>query len=284
MLELATCRSLMFVPAHVQRFVEKAAQRGADAIVLDLEDSVPPEQKQAARHAAAMVAPTLASRGVPVLVRINSATGLTELDIEVVVGSPVSGIVLPKVDSASQIAQIASWVAKAESGRGLPIGHTKFIAQVESVEALSRLDEIASALRVEALNLGAEDFCVSTGGVPVPETLLYPMQMVLFAARRARISPIAPVYADFKDRDHYRQLIRQARNLGYRSAFCVHPDQAQILNEQFAPSKDELATAQAVVDAYEKARVDGRGAASLDGKMIDAPVVARARSVLASKR
>lgn len=282
--ELATCRSLMFVPAHVPRFVETATQRGADAIVLDLEDSVPPEQKQAARHAAALAAPTLASHGGPILVRINNAIGLAELDIEAVVGTPVCGIVLPKVDSASQVAQIAAWVTRAESSRGLPIGHTQFIVQVESVDALPRLDEIASTPRVEGLNLGAEDFCVSTGGTPTPEALALPTQMVLFAARRARITAIAPVYSEFKDRDLYRRLIRQARSFGYRAALCVHPVQAQILNEEFAPSKEELTSAQAVVDAYEKARAQGRGAASLDGRMIDAPVVARARTTLANKR
>src|ERR1700752_4954108 len=98
MFELARCRSLLFVPAHVQRFVDKEAQRGADAIVLDLEDNVPLEQKQNAGHAAARAAATVASHGPPLLVRINSATELSLLDIQVGIGTPVAGIVLPKVD------------------------------------------------------------------------------------------------------------------------------------------------------------------------------------------
>src|SRR5689334_22965706 len=121
MLELATCRSLLFVPAHVQRFVEKAATRGADALVLDLEDSVPLEHKQTARHAAAMASATLAASGTPVLVRVNSTTGLAETDIQVVIGSPVAGVMLPKIDSAAQIAMIVSWIAKAEAARGLAV-------------------------------------------------------------------------------------------------------------------------------------------------------------------
>ncbi|HZP88549.1 MAG TPA: CoA ester lyase [Burkholderiales bacterium] len=270
MLDLRRLRSLLFVPAHIERFVGKAHERGADAVILDLEDSVPAQHKVAARAHAAKAAATL-SKHMPVVVRVNSET--VAEDIAAVIGPHVGALVLPKVDTAAQAA------AAAKHARGTPI-----IVQVESARALPNLDAIAAVPGVAALNLGAEDFSASIGARPTAEALLLPNQLVLFAAVRAGIVPLAAAISEYGDRDVLRARIRQLRDAGFRGGFCIHPDQVAILNEEFGPSAQEIAHAQAIMKAYEGAVAQGRGAASLDGLMIDAPVVARARAVLEQRR
>jgi citrate lyase subunit beta/citryl-CoA lyase len=270
MLDLSRLRSLLFVPAHVQKFVDKAHARGADAVILDLEDSVPPEEKMAARAKAVSAAATL-SKHLPVIVRVNSETAAQ--DIAAVLGPNVSAIVLPKVDSSAQAS------AAAVHARGTPL-----IVQVESARALAQLDAIASVRGVVALNLGAEDFSASINALPSMDALTLPNQLVVFAASRAGITPLAAAISEYGDSAVLRMRIRQLRALGFRGGFCIHPDQVAVLNEEFAPSAHELAQAQAIVQAYEAAVAHGRGAASHEGLMIDAPVVARARALLAQRR
>lgn len=270
MVDLARLRSLLFVPAHITRFVEKAHARGADAVILDLEDSVPADQKVAARAHAAKTAATL-SKHLPVLVRVNSETARE--DITAVLGEHVSALVLPKVDTAVQA------TAATKYAQGTPL-----IVQVESPHALPHLDAIASVPGVAALNLGAEDFSASIGALPSAEALLLPNQLVVFAAVRAGIVPLAAAISEYGNRDVLRERIRQLRGIGFRGGFCIHPDQVAVLNDEFGPSAAEIAHAEAIVKAYESAVAQGRGAASLDGLMIDAPVVARARALLEQRR
>lgn len=284
--ELETWRSLLFVPAHVERFVEKAHARGSDAIVLDLEDSVPAERKDDARNSTRAAAVMLAGQGQRVLVRINAEREMATADLEAAVGHAVSGVVVPKAESVDQLAYIDRRIGEIESAKGLPQGRIACIAQIESVQALRLVDEIARAPRIAGLNLGTEDFCASIGAEPSTEALLYPSQTVLFAARRAGIVPLgfAGYIGEYTDIGAFRRTIRQARGLGFRGAFCVHPDQVPILNEEFAPGKAEIEEAEALIRAYEAAAAQGRGAVSFRGRMIDAPVVVRAKALVSMKR
>lgn len=282
MLDLRQCRSLLYVPAHVPRFVEKAGNCGAEAVVLDLEDSVPLEQKPAARAALPAAAAALSARGVPVLVRVNQDAAQAPADLDAAVIAQVQGLVLPKTDTAAQVQDFAQRVSALEIARGLKPGHIQFLAQVESVHALPHLDAIALTPRVCALNLGVDDFCQSVGATPSLDSLLLPTQLLLYAARRAGIVPLgfAGSVSDYADLDAFRRLIRHARGLGNRGALCIHPNQVRILNQEFAPSAEEIADARGVIEAYEKALAEGRGAAAYRGRMVDAPVVARARATL----
>ena len=132
------------------------------------------------------------------------------------------------------------------------------------------------------LNLGAEDFALSTGSQPDPDVLLYPMQQAVLAACAAGISPFGTIgtVADYKDLDAYRQTIRRSRRFGFQGASCIHPDIVPLLNEGFSPTEAELAGARHVIAAYAKAQAEGRGSIEVDGKMIDVPVVERAQRLV----
>jgi citrate lyase subunit beta/citryl-CoA lyase len=165
----------------------------------------------------------------------------------------------------------------------MPVGATKMLAMVETASAFFRIAEIANAHpRLVALNLGAEDFALSAGILPEAEGLFMPKQMCVFAARAAGIMPLGFIgtVADYSDLDAFREIIRRSRRLGFVGASVIHPSQIAILNEEFRPSAAEIDHASRVVAAYEKALAKGVGAVTVDGKMIDVPVVERARLLL----
>lgn len=277
-------RSLLFVPAHISKFTDKAHERGADACILDLEDSVAPTQKALARNAVGEVAASIAARGLDVLVRINEPTDGGLLDLPALVSPAVSAVVLPKVAGTEVVRLVALQLKRLEAERGMPAGHTLILAQIESVDALPLLDEIASASpRLMGMSLGPEDFCVSAGMQPTPDTLLWPNQQVAFACRRAGILPFGfpDSIAEFSDLPRLRQSVVLGRQLGMIGAFCIHPAQVAVLNEVFAPSDAEVEYTVGLLSEYACAEAEGRGAFAYRGKMIDAPVVARARELLA---
>ena len=280
---LSLWRSMLFVPAHVEKFVARAHQRGADACILDLEDSVPMAQKAAARGALRPAATLVSQSGAAVLVRLNRAWELLGEDLEAAVLPGIAALVLPKVDDPAFVQEVAARLDRLETARGLEAGTIRLIAQIEDVHALPRLDPIAaSSARLLGMILGSEDFSASAGMEPVPEVLLWPNQQIVFACRRAGILPLGfpGSIAEFADLEGFRRIVRLARQLGFVGAFCIHPDQVDILNEEFMPSPQAVAEARGVLAAYEAALKSGQGAASYQGKMIDPPVALRAQEVL----
>jgi citrate lyase subunit beta/citryl-CoA lyase len=155
---------------------------------------------------------------------------------------------------------------------------------IETASGFFRMEEIARAHpRVVGITLGAEDFALSVGMLPEPDGLLPPKIQTVIAARAAGVLPLGFVgtVADFRDLDRFRETIRRSRRLGFVGAGCIHPGQVTILNEEFRPAPDEVAHARRVVEAYERAEASGTAACELDGKMVDVPVVERARALLA---
>jgi citrate lyase subunit beta/citryl-CoA lyase len=277
---LPVWRSLLFVPVTVSRFVDGAARRGADAIILDLEDSVVHSEKARARGLVAEAAEIVSRGGADVVVRINRPWRLAVRDLEAVVGPRVQALALPKVDSAEHVRAIAEILDELEAERGMASGTTRLVAMVETAAALFRIAEIARAdRRLVGLNVGAEDFALSAGILPEAEALLLPKQLCVFAARAAGILPLGFIgtVAEFGDLDGFRATIRRSRRLGFVGASVIHPSQIGILNEEFRPSPDEVARARRVLAAYEEALAKGVGAVTLDGRMIDVPIVERAR-------
>jgi citrate lyase subunit beta / citryl-CoA lyase len=280
---LPVWRSLLFVPVTAQRFVAGAARRGADAIILDLEDSVAGSEKERARTLVPEAAEIVSRGGSDVVVRINRPLRLAVRDIEAAVGPRVLALALPKADSAEHVRLLAEIVDEIEAERGLAPGTTRLIAMVETAAAFFRLAEIAGAHpRLCALNLGAEDFATSAGIMAEPEALTMPKQMAVFAARAAGIMPLGFIgsIAEFHDLDGFRRTIRRSRRFGFIGASVIHPCQVPILNEEFRASPEEVDHAGRVVAAYDKALAEGVGAVTVDGKMIDVPVVDRARLLL----
>jgi len=280
-------RSMLFVPAIQRKFVEGAPKRGADAIILDLEDSVPLAEKPRARAVLQEAAEIAGRGGADIVVRINRPLRLAIPDIEAAVSIRVAALALPKIESASHVRLLTEVVSELEAERGLVEGHTRFMVLVETASAFFRLEEIARAHpRVVGMTLGSEDFATSVGMVPEAEGLLFPKQQLVIAARAAGIMPMGFVgsIADFRDLDAFRETIRRSRRLGFVGAPCIHPSQVTILNQEFAPSADEVAHAERVVAAYEQATAKGVGAIQLEGRMIDVPIVERAQAVLARQR
>ena len=155
---------------------------------------------------------------------------------------------------------------------------------IESAGAFFRAQEIAAAhARVVALTLGAEDFALSVGMVPEAEGLFYPKQQIVIAARAAGVLPLGFIgtVADYKDLDAFRATVRRSRRLGFMGASVIHPAQIAILNDEFRPSSEDVEQARKVVAAFEAAAGGSQGAIEVDGKMVDIPVVERARATLA---
>ena len=284
---LPVWRSMLFVPVTVPKFVAGAAGRGADALILDLEDSVPVAEKERGRALLQEAAATVARNGADVVVRINRPWRMALRDVEAAVSPRVQALMLTKVESAEHVRAIAEIVDDLEAERGVTRGATKLVALVETAGAFFRLEEIARAHpRLVGLSIGAEDFALAVGMLPEAEGLFYPKQQMIIAARAAGILPLGFIgtVADFRDLDAFRATIRRSRRLGFAGASCIHPSQVAILNEEYRPSPDEGSRAERAVAAYDEATAKGIGAIEIDGKIVDVPVVERARHVLARHR
>jgi citrate lyase subunit beta/citryl-CoA lyase len=282
--KLPVWRSALYVPANVPRFIDGAHKRGADAIIVDLEDSVPIAERPAARRDLIATAENVSRGGADVIVRINRPWRQTMLDLEAAVHPKVTALAVTKVDSADHVRLVSEVVAELEAERGMAIGTIKFEVLVETADAWFRMPEIAKAdPRIVAMTLGGEDFALSVGMPPTAEALFMPKQTLCIAARAAGILPLGFIgtVADYKDLDAFRETVRRSRKLGFRGASVIHPSQIAILNEEFAPSAEEVLSARRIVAAYEEAVAAGRGSISVDGKMIDVPVVLRAQGLLA---
>ena len=281
---LPVWRSALYVPANVPRFIDGAHKRGADAIIVDLEDSVPIAERPAARRDLVATAENVARGGADVIVRINRPWRQTMLDLEAAISPRVKALAVTKVDSADHIRLIAEVVSELEAERGMAVGTTQFMAMIETPGAWFQMPEIAKAdKRIIALTLGGEDFALAMGMLPTAEALMMPKQQLAIAARAAGILPLGFIgtVADYKDLVAFRETVRRSRRLGFRGASVIHPSQIPILNEEFSPSTEDVASARRIVAAYDEAVTAGRGSISVDGKMIDVPVVVRAQELLA---
>src|SRR5262245_14643170 len=285
--DLPNWRSLLFVPIIREKFIATAHTRGADAIILDLEDSVPEESKARGRVLIATAAKDVGRSGAQVLVRMKLPWHHALRDIEAAVSPQVAALMCPKVESPEHLNVIAEMLDVLEGRRGLPAGHTKLVGVIETAAAYFRAREIALATpRLVALSLGAEDFAWSVGMEPLGETLEMPKQTVIIAARAAGILPLGfmGTVADFKDLDAFRGVVRRSRSFGFAGATCIHPSQLPILNEEYGVSPAEAERARRLIAAYEAAMASGVGAVTFEGAMIDVPVVERARALIARSR
>ncbi|MBK1657944.1 HpcH/HpaI aldolase/citrate lyase family protein [Paracraurococcus ruber] len=284
---LPTWRSLLFVPATAERFVAKAHTRGADVVILDLEDSIPPPEKAAARAALPEAAATVGQAGAAVAVRINRPLDLAVPDIAAAVMPQVTALMLPKVMGPEHIRLLSEVVAAREAALGLPIGRTRFIGIVETPQALPHLAAIAGAdPRMAALGVGSEDLSTELEAVPGADMLYHFGMMVVAAARGAGILPLGSIgaFADFRDLEGYRASLQRSRRLGFACTACIHPAHVPIINEEYGVAPAEADRARRLIAAFEDALARGEGAVAFEGAMIDLPVVERAKRLLARAR
>lgn len=277
-------RSSLIVPLSSERFLAKAHLRGADLIILDLEDGVAPNAKERARARLASAVPEVRRGGARVRVRLNQPLELAVRDIEAAVIPGVASLHIAKVDSAGHVRLIAEMIERLEEQRGLPTGGITLSASLETPAALTRVNEIAAAHpRLVTIGLGSEDIAAACGFEPTLESLFMMKQTILIAARAAGIDSSGYIgsIANYTDLDAMRTTIRRSRKLGFRGGGAIHPAQVKILNEEFSPTPEELAHARAVVSEAERALAEGSGAFALDGKMVDKPIIDRAKETLA---
>jgi len=278
-------RSLLFVPGNRERMLEKALTAPADAIIIDLEDAVPPAEKKAARRLARTWIPRLARAGQRVYVRVNAIdSGETRDDVQAAVRKGLAGVVLPKAQAPQDLRSLDVLLREAEMSTKIRPGDVRTIPIIESARGVLRCEEIARASdRVAALALGGEDYTAELG---VPRdaggtALGYPRGVLVTVATAYGLAAIDAPYTDVHDTKGLVKETALARSTGFRGKFAIHPGQVAALNRAFAPSRSEIDAARAIVRAAEAAAAQGVGAISVDGRMVDAPVAERARRVLA---
>ena len=275
-------RSLLYVPASSERFIAKAHERGADAIILDLEDAVAPAEKTSARARLPSAVASAGQRGAKVFVRINSDTELIRPDAEAAARAGAFGLLVPKARDARTLQELDRLLEGLERSAGHPA--TVLVPMIEDAGALLDARGIASATpRVFALVAGGEDLATSLDAEPTPEVLYLPKLMVHLAAKAAGVRSYGMLrtVADYGDLDAVEKSAREARAFGFDGASCVHPSVVPILNRAFSPSQDALDHARRLIAAAEEAKARGEGAFAFEGKMVDEPVVKRAQALLA---
>lgn len=267
-------RSILFVPPQVERYVARAAVTDADAVILDLEDGVALRDKAAARAAVAPAAALLASKGLDVLVRLNQDAAALEQDLSSCIGPGIAGYVLPKVENIGQVRHLEG-LLQARQAHGAMLLPT--IETPRALLGLATLPDLGA--QVVGLALGDEDLSAAIGCEPRSETVQLARQMLVLAAAAQERSSFALVSANFTDLQAYRAACERARSQGLTGGMCIHPAQVPILNEAFSPTAAEIAAAERVVAVN-----NGDGATSIDGSMVDRPVVMRAAALLARAR
>ena len=291
-------RCPLFIPGNRRDMLWKAGRYSPSAYMPDLEDSVPSANKVEARKVTAAALPSLFELGKPVVLRVNSlSTGLTEDDLEAVVGPYIVGISIGKVKTDNDIAVVDRMLSELERDRGIEAGSIGILPWLETASAIVNAYAICNASeRVKWVAFGAEDFSADMGisrAVDLEDpsvkniedygeaSLLYARSAVAVAARAADVEALDTPYVKFRDPDGLRSEADLARRLGYRGKFAIHPAQIEVIDGVFSPTDQELERAKRVLNAARTAELAGHGSASLDGEMIDAPVVARAKNVLA---
>jgi citrate lyase subunit beta/citryl-CoA lyase len=263
--KLPVWRSLLYVPVNVERFVDKAHTRGADGIILDLEDSIAPFEKESARTHIVEAARKVGRDGADVTLRINRPWRLAINDLEAAVIEDVDALVLPKVDSPEHVQAISEIVTELEFERGLDIGRIKYFVLVETPEGVLRMAETAKAdPRIVAISVGSEDLSAAASMAADDDALYVSNIHCVMCARAAGILP----------------MVERSRRLGFEGSAAIHPNQVTILNQVHRPGDDEVEKANRMIDAYDDAYKRGLGAVQFEGIMIDVPVVERARNIV----
>ena len=269
-------RSLLFAPAVRPDLLRKMPRTGADAIVIDLEDATPPDAKDIGRVEMRSAVADLAGQ-LPILVRVNDdTTPWHDDDLDSLPTEGLAGIVVPKVETIAGLDSLATRLT--DRGLDMPV-----IGGVETALGVADARSLLAHDAISAGYFGAEDFIADLGGVRTAsnDEVAYARAQIALAGRLADLTVIDQIVADFTDDGRCRRECLQARAMGYGGKLCIHPSQVAIANEAFLPSSEEIDRARRLLEAYDDAKAQGVASVAFEGQMVDEPVAAQARRVLA---
>lgn len=276
---LPRTRSMLFVPAAREDFVAKASSRGADLVILDCEDATPAHLKPVARGIVRRIAPSLAAQGCSVSVRVNAiASEWGADDIAEGLCAELAAVVVPKVERVAELDDIADRLdAVGLRSLGVVVG-------VETALGVADARQLLAHPRVVGAYFGAEDFVTDLGGRRTTSNVevAHARGALVIAARLAGVPIVDQVVTDFADDERFLAEASDARSMGYAGKLCIHPNQVALANAAFSPSAAEVERARRLVAAHDEGTAAGLGAIAFDGQMIDEPLAARARAVLAA--
>ncbi len=271
-------RSLLFAPATNEAVIAKIGMRGADAVVLDCEDATPPHLKVEARDHVARAVPGLVAAGAVVTVRVNApSTEWFAGDIDGALTSQLAAVVVPKVEQLDELEQLDRLLTAAgHVGLGVVVG-------IETALGVADVRPLLAHPRVVAAYFGAEDFVADMGGRRTSGNaeVAYARGRVALAGRLAGVPVLDQIVADFGDDERFARESAEAYAMGYGGKLCIHPRQVAIANDAFRPSAAEVERAHRLLAAYEQGQAGGRGAISFEGQMVDEPLAAQARRIVA---
>ena len=277
-------RSMMFVPGNNPGMIRDAHIYGSDCIMFDLEDSVSINEKDAARFLVYKALTSLKYGKKELVVRINDlGSGLGVTDLEAMVRAQPDVIRLPKTETAQDVTDCETEIARIEREIGLPEGKTKMMAAIESAKGVLNAYDIArSSSRLIGIALGAEDYVTDLRTTRSPEgiELLFARSMIVNAPRAAGIAALDTVYSDVNHEEGFIAEATLIKKLGFDGKSIINPRQIEPLHRVFTPTEKDIIKAKAIMEAIAEAELRGSGVASLNGKMIDKPVVERARYMI----
>ena len=276
-------RSMMFVPGNNPGMIRDAAIYGADCLMFDLEDSVAITEKDAARYLVYNALTTIDYSPAEIVVRINDLeSGLGVQDLEAIVRARPDVIRLPKTATAKDVTDCEREIERIEKEAGIPVGSTGMMAAIESAEGVLNAPQIALASkRLIGIALGAEDYVTDLKTTRADGTeLAFARGMIVNAARMAGIDALDTVYSDVNNEEGFLHEVNIIKKMGFSGKSVINPRQIEPLHRTFRPKQKDIDKALAIMEAIKEANAKGSGVASLKGKMIDKPVVARARYLL----
>lgn len=277
-------RALLYMPGDNWKMITKSVTLGVDSICMDMEDGTAINKKAEARVTIAKALQELDFGASEKLARINSVgSGWEKDDIEAVLPQHPDGIVIPKVESFEQVEWASRIIEDAELKNGWKVNSIRILIGVETAKGILNLKEIVAHPRLDAIIFGGEDFAASIGAVRTKDAveLLYARQAVIVACAAYDLQPIDIVTIDYKDLDALKVESEFGARLGFSGKQVIHPNQVPVVQEAFTPSVEAIAYARRIVETFEASQKEGKGAYSLDGKMIDMPLLKNAQKVLA---
>ena len=285
--EMYLMRSLMFVPAHNQKLLDSSLRRDADVLLLDIEDSVPPTEKQTARNNILEFVKRPETQGKVIFPRVNDReSGELLKDLYQLTVDGIAGFMYPKSTKEEDVYFVGKLLETIEYEKGFPVGTFKLIPLIEAAGAIVNIKEICTACtRVVAVAFGCEDYVTDLGGKHDPEgqSIFYARNAIVNAARFAGVAPIDTVHIKVHDLEDLERNLILSKNLGFEGMLVLNPNELPLVNQYFSPSEEEIAWAEEMVQLTAEAKAEGKGVAVKDNKFIGPPMLKMAEKILGKR-